>query len=138
MLLLGALVLLVAGGVAACGGDDDSDGDASAASSSVALAEQGGSGMSGSATITETDGGQLEVVVTLDGDDGSSARPAHIHAGSCEELGDVAYGLTDVTDGSSSSSVDATLAELEDGDFAINVHESADAIENYVACGPIG
>lgn len=103
----------------------------------VELAEQNGSGVSGTAVITEIDG-QLEVGLALDGDDGSAARPAHIHAGSCEELGDVVYPLTDVSGGVSTSMVDATLAELEDGDFAINVHESADAIENYIACGPIG
>ncbi len=156
MLLLVALVALLGFAVAACGGDDDSAGEPAAEQSedtssenggdageggaggsiTVDLAEQNGSGISGTATLTETSG-TLDVFVTLDGDDGSSARPIHIHAGTCgEDLGDVVYGLTDVIDGSASSTVEATLADLE-GDFAINAHESADAIENYITCGPV-
>lgn len=102
----------------------------------VDLDEQSSSGVSGEARISESDG-QLEVSVTLDGDDGSSPRPAHIHAGSCDELGDVVYPLEDAGESPSTSTVDATLEELVDGDFAINVHESAEALENYIACGSI-
>ena len=154
--LLVLAILALALGVAACGGDDDSAGepvaeqsdDASSESTSdagesggggsitVDLAEQNGSGISGTATLTETMG-TLDVFVSLDGDDGSSPRPIHIHAGTCGELGDVVYGLTDIMDGSASSTVEATLADLE-GDFAINAHESAEAIGNYIACGPVG
>ena len=120
MLLLVALVALLGFAVAACGGDDDSAGEPAAEQSedtssenggdageggaggsiTVDLAEQNGSGISGTATLTETSG-TLDVFVTLDGDDGSSARPIHIHAGTCEELGDVVYGLTDVIDDNS-------------------------------------
>jgi plastocyanin len=83
------------------------------------------------------------------------ARPIHIHEGTCDNLdpaplhvlsdvvspaGEVQYG----GDGAptavqiSESTVDATLADLVAGQFAINVHESADNIENYIACGEIG
>jgi hypothetical protein len=100
------------------------------------------------------------------------SRPIHIHAGSCESLGDVVYplndlqppeligeppsgistpvaGMTDATpvatppagsdEGTvaSSTTIEVSLEELVSGDFAINVHESADAMQNHLACGDI-
>ena len=81
-------------------------------------------------------------------------HPAHIHSGTCEELGDVVAPLTDVTDPTeggervgaesahavktSISTVDMPLQEIIDGGHAINVHESAEAIDVYIACGDIG
>lgn len=104
-----------------------------------------------------------------------AAHPAHIHSGTCAELGDVVYPLTDVGSGAmgtpvageaatpatmdamsspmsgdtamasptagegatSVTTVEASLADLTAGGFAINVHESADNIGNYIACGDI-
>jgi len=87
-------------------------------------------------------------------DDEAEVHPAHIHSGSCAELGDVVYPLTDITEvggdaertgaasaipvKSSSTVVDTPLQDLVDGDFAINVHESAEEIDTYIACGDIG
>jgi hypothetical protein len=102
-------------------------------------------------------------------------HPAHIHSGSCAQLGDVVYPLTDVgaemaamgvagtpTSGDmmgtpemgdmgtamaggsaisvemSTTVVQTTLADISTGDFAINVHESAENIGNYIACGDLG
>jgi len=118
------------------------------------------------------------------------AHPAHIHSGSCAELGDVVYPLNDVSAdagtamaspvsgemgtpmshdtmasptsmdsmsspesgmamgtpaagklgvavATSETIVMATLADLTGGGFAINVHESAENIGNYIACGDI-
>ena len=102
-------------------------------------------------------------------------HPAHIHSGSCAELGDVVYPLTDVgaemaamgmpgtpmsgdmmatpamgdmgtamAGGGaipvemSTTVVQTTLADISTGDFAINVHESAENIGNYIACGDLG
>jgi hypothetical protein len=39
---------------------------------------------------------------------------------------------------SSETIVDMSLQEIIDGGHAINVHESADAIDVYIACGDIG
>ena len=80
-------------------------------------------------------------------------HPAHIHAGSCETLGDVVYPLADVgmaaegeamgssaaipVDGSVTT-VEAALADIVGGEHAINVHESQENIGNYIACGDIG
>ena len=83
---------------------------------------------------------------------GMAAHPAHIHTGTCAELGEVAYPLTDVAavEGemmgpesaqlveSSISAVDAPLEDLIDGNHALNVHLSGDEIGTYIACGDIG
>jgi plastocyanin len=84
--------------------------------------------------------------------DEDEAHPAHIHAGTCAELGDVVLPLTDVApiDGESSGSatalpvkvsettVDAPLQDIIDGGHAINVHLNAEDIGTYIACGDIG
>ena len=81
-------------------------------------------------------------------------QPAHIHTGTCAELGDVVVPLTDVVvvgqdaeHGGSESAipvkssyteVDMPLQEIIDGGHAINVHLSAEEIGTYIACGDIG
>lgn len=102
-------------------------------------------------------------------DTAGTAHPAHIHSGTCEELGDVAFPLGDVApigadatpastpdtmaaspeagiDGpsdatdvvaESTTEVEATLDDILATEHAINVHESAENIESYVACGDL-
>ena len=90
-----------------------------------------------------------------------ASHPAHIHSGTCAELGDVVFPLSDVSsswlvDGTpmagddmmgatsviqvevSVTTVGASLADIVSGGHAINVHESAENIGNYIACGDIG
>ncbi|MDF3041832.1 MAG: hypothetical protein K0Q71_4538, partial [Thermomicrobiales bacterium] len=87
-------------------------------------------------------------------DDEAEVHPAHIHSGSCAELGDLVAPLTDVAHigddaertGATSSIpvkssvtvVDMPLQEIVDGGHAINVHLSAEEIDTYIACGDIG
>jgi hypothetical protein len=86
-------------------------------------------------------------------DTAMEAHPAHIHSGTCDQLGDVVYPLADVasptgeemgTAGghpvkvSEVNHIDVPLQDLLDGEYAINVHESADAIDVYIACGNVG
>jgi plastocyanin len=87
-------------------------------------------------------------------DDEAEVHPAHIHTGTCAELGDVVAPLTDIAHvgadaemtGAASAIpvkgsvtvVDMPLQEIIDGGHAINVHESAEAIDVYIACGDIG
>ena len=87
-------------------------------------------------------------------DEEGDAHPAHVHSGTCAELGDVVVPLTDVTPigdesnrtgatsaipvESSLSVVDMPLQEIIDGGHAINIHLSADEIDTYIACGDIG
>ena len=103
--------------------------------------------------------------------DGVDAHPAHIHAGTCDELGDVVFPLTNVSetgmmDGmmggtpeadapemgmsepigaesafgveTSFTVVDAPLEEIVEGGHAINLHQSEENIDEYIACGDIG
>jgi hypothetical protein len=129
----------------------------------------------------------LSVVVVLggrslgaDAQGATDSHPAHIHNGSCTQLGDVVYPLTDVsasgmmsgmqamaaTPGTgmpaamatpggltmspamgataaipvetSQTLVNASLQDLLGESYAINIHESQDTIENYIACGDVG
>jgi hypothetical protein len=81
------------------------------------------------------------------------AHPAHIHSGTCDQLGDVVIPLEDVAvpadathEGAeaahdvkiSQTHVDMPLQEIIDGGYAINVHLSAEEIDVYIACGDIG
>lgn len=90
-----------------------------------------------------------------------AGHPAHIHSGTCAELGDVVFPLSDVSsaimvDGTpmamdgmmgatdaipvewSVTTVPAALADIVASGHAVNVHESAENIGNYIACGNIG
>ncbi|MEA2584847.1 MAG: hypothetical protein QOF33_2932 [Thermomicrobiales bacterium] len=92
---------------------------------------------------------------------GVETHPVHIHTGTCANLGEVVFPLNDtgtgmMTDGTpvapgaamgettavpvavSVTTVGETLANLADGNHAINVHESAQEIGIYIACGDIG
>ena len=62
----------------------------------------------------------------------------HIHFGTCDNLGEIAAPLNNVgPNGVSDTVVDLTLDELTSGEYAINAHESAENIQNYIACGNI-
>jgi plastocyanin len=94
------------------------------------------------------------LVPTFAAQDDDGPHPAHIHSGTCETLGDVVVPLTDVaprvSDAGpsgpatalpvkiSSTLVDMPLQDIIDGGHAINVHESAETIDVYIACGDIG
>lgn len=84
---------------------------------------------------------------------GDAPHPAHIHSGTCDELGDVVVPLTDVAEDTagekfgaaeavlvkeSETDVPLTLSDILAAPHAINIHESAEAIQNYIACGEIG
>ena len=86
-------------------------------------------------------------------DTAEEPHPAHIHAGTCDQLGDVVIPLEDVAvpagathEGTeaahdvkiSQTHVDMPLQEIIDGEHAINVHLSAAAIDLSIACGDIG
>lgn len=112
---------------------------AAAATSSltVPLQEQNSSGESGTAALTQM-GPDLQVVITLKGAPATTPQPAHIHDGTCANLKGVVYGLTNVVNGKSTTTVKGvTIAKLLGGTYAINVHESTTNIGKYVACGNI-
>ena len=84
---------------------------------------------------------------------GTGPHPAHIHFGTCDNLGDIAAPLSDVTEltagevfgaptavlvKESETDVVAPLSDILSAPHAINIHESAEAVQNYIACGDIG
>jgi hypothetical protein len=103
----------------------------------VTLAEQSGSGQSGTAVLTAV-GNQTRVTLRLSNPPAGIPQPAHIHPGTCANLDPrPQYPLNNVVDGSSETVVDVPLADLLTGTFAINVHKSGQEIAVYVACGDI-
>ncbi len=103
----------------------------------VPINELNDSGVSGDASLTDNGNNTTTVDILVDGATGG--HPAHIHSGTCANLGDIAYPLTDVdASGASVTIIDVSLADLlAAGPYAINVHLSADEIGTYVACGDI-
>lgn len=81
-----------------------------------------------------------------------ASRPAHIHTGSCDEVGEVVGPLENLVlpTGTAAGHADAVLAETSftnvpltldailAADHVINVHMSADEVDTYIACGEIG
>jgi hypothetical protein len=141
VLALAALALPAVG----CGGDDEEEAAeettaetteaAGGEAVTIDLAEQSGSGQSGTATLEPGDG-MVTVTIELENPP-ADPQPAHIHSGTCPEVGDVVHPLTNVENGSSETEVAVSLEELQGGEFAINVHQSEADIGTYVACGDI-
>lgn len=116
--------------LAGCGGNGDE--------ATVSLAEQNGSGQSGEVVLTRVDDSTTRVEISISAK-GMEPQPAHVHTGSCQDLDpNPAYPLEDVVDGSSTTEVDASLDNLRDGAYAVNVHKSVPEAAVYVACGDIG
>ena len=126
---------------AGCGSDGGGSKSGKSRQLTVTLAEQNGSGESGTAILTKS-GDKTKVVIDLKSPAASSMsepQPAHIHTGSCDKLDPTPeYALANVEGGKSTTTVDAKLDDLESEAHAINVHKSAADIKTYVACGNIG
>lgn len=102
---------------------------------SINLTEQNGSGEYGVATLSE-EGGKVKVTLSMSGSPLGVIQPAHIHIGSCPEVGAVKYPLTFPENGNSDTLLDTTLDELRSQlPLAINVHKSSQEAKIYVACG---
>ena len=136
-LLVAVLTLVLAVfALTGCGSDDDDE--AAGDSVTVALSEEAGSGQTGTATLT-ADGEQTTVSIEIDGGPVSESQPAHIHEGSCgDDLNpEPAFGLPNVTDGSSEATVEISLEDLQASDYAINLHMSDEDLATYTSCGDI-
>jgi plastocyanin len=85
--------------------------------------------------------------------EGDAPHPAHIHSGTCDNLGDIVAPLTDIQENTagekfgaqtaalvkeSETDVPMTLSDILAAPHAVNIHESAENIQNYIACGDIG
>lgn len=99
------------------------------------LNEINASGAIGKVTIAE-EGEKTKIALSIEGPFVDHARPAHIHMGTCQNLGDVAYPLASVGElNLSETMLDVSFEKLMlERPLAINVHESAEDIGNYVSC----
>lgn len=125
LLLVTALLL----GLPACGGGDE-------AGLELRLAEQNGSGQSGSATLTPTGEGRTTIVIEL-ASAPAEPQPAHVHDGTCDDIGDVVAPLESLVEGASETTVPLPLEELRRGDLIVHAHKSEAELDVSVACAPI-
>ena len=111
------------------------------------LSEINDSGVSGSATLEETDGGSTLLTIELTGTPADGEHPAHIHFNSAAIGGGIAVSLEPINGetGLSETLIEAddngapiSFTELLDFDGYINVHLSADELGTIVAQGDIG
>lgn len=103
----------------------------------VQLETLNGSGVTGTVTLTEVGDGRTQVDVKVE-PNGNLDMPAHIHPGSCAALiPQPKYPLENVIDGTSTTVVRATLAELTAGGLAVNVHKSNEDLRTYTACADL-
>jgi hypothetical protein len=121
-------------GLAGCGGG--SEAGAGAANLSLRLPEQNSSGQDGTARFTSLDGGRTRVTLELTNPP-DVPQPAHVHSGTCDDLGNPVVALTSVEGGTSETEVEMSLEELEQGDLVIHAHKSEAEYDVSVACAPI-
>lgn len=111
----------------------------------VDLQEYQGSGVTGTAILTETADGGVQVSMTLQGTPLAGNHPTHIHTGTCANFDpNPLYPLETVNlspvdqQGVSETVVPGVdLESLRDGEYVILVHESPEALTNYLICGDI-
>lgn len=111
----------------------------------VELKEFEGSGISGTAVLTEKPDGGTHVSMELQGEELAGNHPTHIHTGTCSNFNpNPLYPLQTVDlspvnqEGVSETDVDdASPQSLREGDFVILVHKSPEEITEYLVCGEI-
>jgi len=112
-------------------------GTAQAVMIEVPVHAQGGSGEMGFATL-EAVGNQTKVTLHLSGLPAGADQPSHIHEGTCANLNPApAFPLNNVRGPDTESTVDVSLQTLMSKPYAINLHQSAQQLPNYVACGDL-
>jgi hypothetical protein len=103
----------------------------------IRLETLNGSGVTGTVAFSEVQGGRTRVTVVVD-----PARypdmPAHIHPGTCANLTpQPKYPLENVIDGTSTTEIPATMADLLGSPVAVNLHASVSDLTTYTACAEI-
>lgn len=104
----------------------------------VPLSALNGSGISGTATLSDAGNNQTLVDIRVTGTAAGASLPVHIHSGTCANLNPTPqYPLNPVVDGISTTTISTSLSSLLGGQFAVNGHKSATDISTYVFCGDI-
>jgi hypothetical protein len=127
--------LLVAFALPGCGGDEE-EAEASEDALTLTLAEQAGSGQSGTATLAAEGDERTRVVVELSNPPGP-AQPSHVHSGTCDDIGAIVAPLESVEGGNAESVVPMSLEELQRGDLIVHAHKSEAESKVSVACAEI-
>jgi hypothetical protein len=109
---------------------------APAAELTIQLIEQSASGQTGTAMFTSLDGGRTRIVLELT-NPRDVLQSAHVHTGTCDNLGDPVVALTSVEAGRSETDAKMSLERLEQGDFVIHAHKSEAEYDVSVACARI-
>lgn len=101
------------------------------------LSEMNSSGITGEAILTEYEN-NLFVAIKLVDYTPNISLPAHIHYGTCEELGEIIYPLMDVDSGESVTEIDTNFKELKKlTPIAINIHKSSNQMGTSVSCAQL-
>ncbi len=129
------VVLLLALAPVGCGGAEE-QAAARADAVRLTLAEQKGSGQSGTATLTADGDAKTRVVVELSNPPGP-AQPSHVHSGTCDDIGEVVQPLESVQDGRAETVVPMSLDELRRGRLIVHAHKSETESKVSVACAEI-
>lgn len=116
--------------VAACQG-------ATRPSTVIQLRTLNNSGVTGTVTLVDSGDGRTQVEVRVD-PAGNLDMPAHIHPGSCDDLiPQPKHPLENVVNGTSTTVVRASVAELTRGGLAVNLHRSNEDLQTYTACSDL-
>ena len=116
----------------------DREGEALVGDVIIDMKAVGGSGESGRVALTFM-GAKTKISLRLDGAPYGTLQPAHIHKGTCENIGEEAkYKLTFPATGSSESVIEAGLEELRAaGAMVIDIHKSFAEDKKVVSCGEL-
>jgi hypothetical protein len=101
----------------------------------IAMVAQNDSGQDGTATLTEVPTEEFDVRVVVELNNPSEGVNIYIHRGTCADLGSIQEDIGPLVDGRAEGPSFTGLAELLDGEFAINARKSPEAIN--VSCGDI-
>ena len=127
--------------------DDDEKNDDGDEEVKLNLSSQNNSGIAGTVKL-ESDDGKVEVKLKLSsvstgvagllGISLDTMHPAHIHLGSCANIGAVKYPLTSTANGESETKISTSFTNLKaELPLAINVHKSVEEMGIYVACADV-
>ena len=101
------------------------------------LLPQNNSGQMGEVSFNSADN-QTRVRIFLETFPQNITQPAHIHTGSCLNIGEVLYPLNNVYNGESETIIEASLDDLESQKpLAVNVHKSEEESQIYVSCADL-
>lgn len=144
---LGLCCLATAAMIYLAGCNDDSDPKLTGESKTYDLGPVSNSSISGTVTFAERDDKMVVISIELTGTQSGGMHPAHIHANTAAETGDIILDLNAV-DGATGKS-ETIVNVLNDGspltyedvlslDGYVNVHESASNLATLIAQGDIG